>query len=352
MESAQSDAVNQNSMQSSKDCIEELNPENGLNKEIVDPAAGPASTGRESQLSKKSRLTKTIIIASAVAAVTIMVVVVVLLTTHIVCFHEWSEVTCTEPQTCSICGGTQGEASGHKWIDATVDKPKICSVCQETEGDSIKKTYERGVKSFSDGELIKAKKYFVDISSYEDTTSYLTLIERTAAFNGVYVEKVASSETPHEWLVLENGHAGTYTNYTKGGYTEGFGSEYVPSGMDGLLTLVYKYEYQGTSTQNTRYILTEEDGVKTVRSSGGISKATTYVFTNMKKEQFETNLKKTPAKKAPFIGMTADEARSSTWGSPSKVNTTKTANGTHEQWVYSTGRYIYLDNGFVTTIQE
>lgn len=54
----------------------------------------------------------------------------------------------------------------------------------------------------------------------------------------------------------------------------------------------------------------------------------------------------------PEIGMTAQEVLDSTWGSPSKINTTKTKHGTHEQWVYSTKRYIYLDNGVVTAIQK
>lgn len=39
--------------------------------------------------------------------------------------HEYSEATCTEPKTCTICGETEGEALGH-----TVDIG-ICSRCGE-----------------------------------------------------------------------------------------------------------------------------------------------------------------------------------------------------------------------------
>lgn len=63
----------------------------------------------------------------------------------------------------------------------------------------------------------------------------------------------------------------------------------------------------------------------------------------------------TQIKKAPSIGMTADEVRNSTWGSPSSINKTTTQNGIHEQWVYrgtSKTKYIYFDNGVVTAIQE
>lgn len=54
----------------------------------------------------------------------------------------------------------------------------------------------------------------------------------------------------------------------------------------------------------------------------------------------------------PSIGMTAEEVENSTWGKPSKINKTTTRYGVHEQWVYSSGRYIYLDDGIVTAIQE
>ena len=57
-------------------------------------------------------------------------------------------------------------------------------------------------------------------------------------------------------------------------------------------------------------------------------------------------------KPEPSIGMTSEEVRASRWGDPEKINTTTTANGTSEQWVYSSGNYVYLDNGIVTTIQN
>lgn len=59
-----------------------------------------------------------------------------------------------------------------------------------------------------------------------------------------------------------------------------------------------------------------------------------------------------PEKPAPAIGMTAEEVRNSSWGKPSDINKTTTAYGVHEQWVYSGNRYIYLDDGIVTAIQE
>ena len=56
--------------------------------------------------------------------------------------HKWKEATCTEPRTCSVCGETEGEPLGHKWAEATCTEPKICSVCGETEGEPLGHTVE------------------------------------------------------------------------------------------------------------------------------------------------------------------------------------------------------------------
>lgn len=54
----------------------------------------------------------------------------------------------------------------------------------------------------------------------------------------------------------------------------------------------------------------------------------------------------------PAIGMTAAEMRISSWGTPNKINKTTYEFGIHEQWVYSDYRYVYLEDGIVTAIQE
>ena len=54
----------------------------------------------------------------------------------------------------------------------------------------------------------------------------------------------------------------------------------------------------------------------------------------------------------PAIGMTADELLISTWGEPSDINKTTTTSSVREKWVYHGSRYIYLDDGYVSTIQE
>lgn len=51
------------------------------------------------------------------------------------------------------------------------------------------------------------------------------------------------------------------------------------------------------------------------------------------------------------IGFNRDQVRDA-WGAPEDNNRTTTAAHQHEQWVYSSGRYVYLDDGVVTAIQD
>lgn len=58
-----------------------------------------------------------------------------------------------------------------------------------------------------------------------------------------------------------------------------------------------------------------------------------------------------PAKE-PYVGMTVAEVLASTWGEPEDINKTTYAWGVKEQWCYSGYRYIYLEDGIVTSISE
>lgn len=55
--------------------------------------------------------------------------------------HEWENATCTSPQTCKVCGVAQGTALGHDWIDATCTEPKKCKVCEKIEGEPLGHNY-------------------------------------------------------------------------------------------------------------------------------------------------------------------------------------------------------------------
>jgi hypothetical protein len=70
----------------------------------------------------------------------------------------------------------------------------------------------------------------------------------------------------------------------------------------------------------------------------------------IKKEIAETKTNLSPL--SPQIGMTADQVLETIWGKPKDINKTTTANGVNEQWVYGNGKYVYLEDGIVTAIQE
>ncbi|WP_438496713.1 hypothetical protein [Paenibacillus sp. IHBB 3054] len=69
--------------------------------------------------------------------------------------------------------------------------------------------------------------------------------------------------------------------------------------------------------------------------------------------QEELDAEKTKYKdKPPVIGETKEQLKTSSWGLPYDINKTTTGDNVSEQWVYDDGKYVYLDDGIVTAIQE
>lgn len=63
------------------------------------------------------------------------------------------------------------------------------------------------------------------------------------------------------------------------------------------------------------------------------------------------------ARVIPKIGITSTQTYNSTWGYPDDINKTITKDNVSEQWIYKKNnkfdfKYIYLDDGIVTAIQE
>lgn len=69
-------------------------------------------------------------------------------------------------------------------------------------------------------------------------------------------------------------------------------------------------------------------------------------------DKINDNTNKPNEKTKPKIGMSKNEVKNSSWGSPQKVNTTTNKYGTSEQWVYGNGKYLYFNDGILTSIQE
>ena len=68
-------------------------------------------------------------------------------------------------------------------------------------------------------------------------------------------------------------------------------------------------------------------------------------------ERLAADEKKEARKKGVNVGMTREQVKASSWGKPQSVNTTTSAYGNREQWVYGRS-YLYFENGVLTTIQN
>lgn len=78
-----------------------------------------------------------------------------------------------------------------------------------------------------------------------------------------------------------------------------------------------------------------------------------YIYeSEPKKLKAQLARKAGPKKEGVSIGMTATNVRASSWGAPAHINRTTTADSVREQWVYSSGGYIYLTDGVITAIQN
>jgi hypothetical protein len=53
----------------------------------------------------------------------------------------------------------------------------------------------------------------------------------------------------------------------------------------------------------------------------------------------------------PRIGMTVAQATATCWGKPYRVNRTQTGGHVRDQFVYPNNRYLYFDNGVLTSMQ-
>jgi hypothetical protein len=95
-------------------------------------------------------------------------------------------------------------------------------------------------------------------------------------------------------------------------------------------------------------------------SAGNWSEQACPDYKARQKSEFEAAMREARKYREPEIGMPAEDALALAypWGKPDHVNTTKTAAGVREQWVYTdvlhgTGvRFLYFTNGVLTSIQE
>ena len=73
----------------------------------------------------------------------------------------------------------------------------------------------------------------------------------------------------------------------------------------------------------------------------------------LKAEAMErTRAEQAAANGGVWIGMSRHEAESSPWGKPTSISTSTYSFGVHEQWAYPDYKYLYFQNGALTSIQK
>ena len=122
------------------------------------------------------------------------------------------------------------------------------------------------------------------------------------------------------------------------------------------LCFVSKYHFEDPENVIFWWYPEEIDGEKQIRerslSDSWRDEGDIYYKTDRTKAELDASVEGVDKPINPRVGMTAEEVENSTWGPPIKKNVRTYEWGTTEQWVYFGDRYIYLENGIVTSISE
>lgn len=199
---------------------------------------------------------------------------------------------------------------------------------------STKEIYDIAYEYLEDHRLDDARELYLFLGNYENSENYIKLIDFLFDISGTYYYENIN----HEFYKFTI----TYDNViveAPNGYKETYKIMEV--------SVVDEPPYILAKSGHGNYVISMEYGSVYFESIG-------YTLSNPLPIEGAKlyNSESYQPPKEPAIGMTADEVKESTWGSPNKINKTTTIYGVHEQWVYSNNKYIYLDDGIVSSIQE
>lgn len=192
--------------------------------------------------------------------------------------------------------------------------------------------YKDAYNFYIDGEFENAETLFNQIIDYDDSKEYLENISQLQKYKGTWKEVGGYGN----WLIFDKWMVHEVIN-PNDRYQTIFEDKFILD-RDGKQLKV------SLPAANVKYYI----------KNGTLFKETTYpdeTVTN-KFSQLNSSTALPTGIKKPQIGMTAEEVKKSTWGEPKKINKTTTKYGVKEQWVYGLHKYIYLENGIVTAIQE
>lgn len=192
--------------------------------------------------------------------------------------------------------------------------------------------YQKGVEYYEKGNFSSACNVFTNLSGYKDSNELFGKSKHMTRYIGSWKTKYNFSEVVISGWKITN----IYNISGKNSSQHTFEFKLLD---DGSIDTNYDvYRISSDSNTLTRYDRDYSSGKLSVdgklytKSSGS-----TYV----------------PEERAkPYIGMTKVQLEESSWGKPKDINRTTTAYGVREQWCYSGYKYVYVENGVVTAIQE
>ncbi len=183
---------------------------------------------------------------------------------------------------------------------------------------------------YKESDYKKSLEYFNRILEYKDVNNIVEEINQSHMYDGTW---------------LGNGELWWFDNNTAyQDLPEYYNYNYLKYNIHYQDGKMYIYE---VNKNNSKYVMEYKDSLLVVTEVGG-----DYTFSLKKMNTAKTKPDDEQIKKEPYIGMKEEDVEKSTWGEPEDINKTTTAYGTREQWCYSGYRYIYIENGVITSIRE
>ena len=219
--------------------------------------------------------------------------------------------------------------------------------------------YKQAVNCYNKGDFKEAITIFQGLGNYENSNVYLNNSKYLYSIQGTWIEH--STKIPSKLFIQINGwniekykylYKGKYfiDGETWGNISLGKVSFYKENNVS-IKLADNKIEMYYSSLANDSKLKKYEDETIEINDN-----KTKMYLTDIDNKKHELILFYNPPaimeRSEPKIGMTKKELEKSTWGTPEDINRTTTANGVREQWCYSNYRYIYLNNGIVTSIQD
>lgn len=202
--------------------------------------------------------------------------------------------------------------------------------------------YLKGISNYEEGLFDIAKEYFELDNNFEDTELYLNNIDKILPLQGEWLWQTTNPFDKNiRGFVVDKWKITFYRNSELMGVdsdTMTFDINDIKENKLTFQTDIRKYELTFSGNQMVGEMIKD------------------IIMAPYKDDSPITFLKaeflKDIIKEKPQIGMTADEVKKSTWGIPDEINKDTYSWGTREQWCYSGYRYIYLEDGIVTSISE